>query len=37
MTLEENGPKGFTGNRDVVSAWIVFAVLLSSLTLINTF
>ncbi len=37
MTLEKNDPRDFTGNRDVVSAWIVLAVLLSSLTLVNTF
>ena len=37
MTLEKIGSQGFTGNRDVISAWIVFAVLLSSLTLVNTF
>ena len=36
MTLKEKGSQSFTGNQDMVSGWIVFAVLLSALTLGNT-
>ena len=35
MANEENGSRNFTSNQDMASGWIVFAVLISALTLGN--
>ena len=33
MANKENGSRNFTSNQDMASGWIVFAVLISALTL----
>jgi hypothetical protein len=37
MTRDRKRPEKFTGDRDVVSAWVVFAVLLIVLVLVPAF
>jgi hypothetical protein len=37
MTRDGKRPEKFTGDRDVVSAWVVFAVLLIGLVLVPAF